>query len=267
MKGYSMLRKTLLAASLALLAFAAAKPASATPTFLEPYGDIFGARTFLSSPADSRPKDALQTQESKKENPTRRIIAQGFVRDSDLFFLGGGGLGYADVSNPSHPWSINANIFDADPDGPGTDVIGFDVNGKFVLWQPASANLPVVSVVGRFMRITNAADRFDALLAADQRLTKDLYLTANLGYGNVDFDGGGNVDAFVPGFGLTWSVSPKLSVSANYIVDNAAEVFHDAGGGDFWSASATYTFNHPLAVRAGGGKHGTVFANIIGKWD
>lgn len=264
-----MLRKTLLAASLALLAFVAAKPASATPTFLEPYGDIFGARTFLGSSADTRPKDALQTQEPNKENPTRRIIAQGFIRDSDLFFLGGGGFAYADSSNPRNPWSINVNIFNASPDGFGSDEVGFDVNGKFVLWQPTSPNLPVVSVVGRFMRVSDRFDRFDALIAADQRLTKELYLTANLGYGNVDFDfqNVNSVDAFVPGFGLTWIVSPKLSVSANYIVDNAAEVFHDGGGGDFWSASATYTFNRTVAVRAGGGKHGTAFLNLIGKWD
>jgi hypothetical protein len=264
-----MLRKTLLAASLALLAVVAARPASATPTFLEPYGDIFGARTFLGSPADTRPKDALQTQESNKETPTRRIIAQGFIRDSDLFFIGGGGLAYADASHPGHPWSINANIFNADPDGFGSSDIGFDINGKLVLWQPASPKLPVVSVVGRFMRVTDRFDRFDALIAADQAITKDIYLTANLGYGNVDFDFAGvnSVDAFVPGFGLTWVVSPKLSVSGNYIVDNAAEVFHDAGGGDFWSASATYTFNRTLAVRAGGGKHGTAFFNLIGKWD
>jgi hypothetical protein len=264
-----MLRKTLLAASLALLAFVAAKPAAATPVFLEPYGDIFGARTFLSSPADARPKDALQTQESKKENPTRRFIAQGFVRDADLFFLGGGGIAYADGSRANNPWSVGLNVFNVSPDGFGGDEIGFDISGKFVLWQPANRNLPVVSVVGRYLNISDAAERFDVLVAADQRLSDNLYLTANLGYGHVDYDVAGvdSDDDFVPGIGLTWNVMPRLSISGNYIIKNDAEVFNGGSGEDFWSIAGTYTFSEMFAARVGGGKHGTVFLNLIGKWD
>ena len=59
-----MIRKSLLAASVMVLALGAGKAASAEPVFLEPYGELNSARTFSSSPADSRPKDALQGQNS-----------------------------------------------------------------------------------------------------------------------------------------------------------------------------------------------------------
>jgi hypothetical protein len=264
-----MVRKSLLVASLATLALVTGRPASAAPTFLEPYADIFGARTFLASPTDKRPKDVLQTQPSKKENPERRFLVHGFARDNDRYLLAGGGVGYADVSRPNNPWSVNVSIFNMDPDGPGRNEVGWDITGKLVLWTPDRDNLPVVSVIGRFIDLKRQVERFDILLAADQKITDDLYLTVNLGYGHNDFDVRGvpSVGAFVPGFGATYRLSPRLSVSGNYTARNAAEVFHGRRGEDFWSAAATYTIDRNFAVRAGGGKHNTVFAQLIGKWE
>jgi hypothetical protein len=263
-----MLRKTLIAALLALLAVGAGGPAKANPVFLEPYPDIFQARTFLASPTDPRPKDALQQQKSKKENPTSRIVADAFARDSSTFFLVGGGLGYANAAVPGHPWSLNANFFDTQIDHTNIDEFGFDVNGKLVIWQPKKG-LPVTSIVGRYQEFNNLYKRWDALLAMDQAVTKDLYLTANLGYGRVDFDtaGLGNVDAFVAGIGATYQVSPHISLSGNYVPDNAVEISNGRRGEDFWSAAATVTFGRMLAFRAGGGKHGTIFGSLIGKFD
>ncbi len=49
----------------------------------------------------------------------------------------------------------------------------------------------------------------------------------------------------------------RLSISGNYVFDNAAD------GEDFWSISAHYNLGDNSTVRFGGGKHGTLFANYI----
>ena len=257
-----MIKKSLFAASLALLAVGAGRSASAGPVFLEPYGEIFGARTFISSPADSRPKDALQTQDTRKEEPTQRFLVSPFVRDDDNVFLIGGGLAYANAANPRHPWSLNFNYANVDIDGTNFDFNVFDINGKIVAWQPDDPKLPVVSLVGRYQDFEDIGNRWDILVAADQGLGKDLYFTANLGWANADPDFASDDESdFVAGVGLTWKAMKKLSVSANYVIDN------DVDGEDFWSISAFWTFDEMSAVRVGAGKHGTVFANYIAKFD
>jgi hypothetical protein len=196
------------------------------------------------------------------ENPTQRFLVSPFFRtssnrgfDADLF---GGGIGYASVNNPRHPWSLSASYFNTDFDPGDFDFNTFDVVGKYVLWQPDNQKAPVVSLVGRYQAANHdIEDRFDVLLAADQRICPSLYLTANLGWADrFDSD-------FVAGFGATWRSSrlPKLSLSANYVVDN------DVDGEDFWSLSAIWAFDKTSSIRVGGGKHDTWFVNYNAKWD
>ena len=269
-----MVKRSLVCASLALLAASAAQPASADTKFFEPYGNIFGARTILGSPADARPKDALQTQESRREEPTRRIAVSPFFNTEDLGNVGdttyfGGTLAYASTANPEHPWQLYASIFNLNVDidrpfGFDDDFFGFDIVGKYVLWTPAEPNLPVVSVVFRYMDVEDIGNRWDAALAADQRLSDEFYLTANLGWADADPDGaGGGESDFIPGFGLSWhprSYRP-LSLHFDYVVDN------DVDGEDDWSISAIHTFGDTFAARVGGGKHSRFFGNLVAKWD
>jgi hypothetical protein len=258
-----MIRKTLLAATIALATAGIAGPAAAqSPIFFEEYGDIFGARTFLGSSADARPKSALQDSESKVENPASRWLISPTYRRSDVgpgdVSLFGIGVGYASAGNPRHPWSVGVGYFNTDFDFGqfDFDVNTFDLGAKYVLWTPESNNLPVVSLIGRYQIVDEGVDdRIDILLAADQRLSDNLYLTGNLGYAD-QFD-----SDFQAGFGLTWRASRQLSLSANYVVDN------DVNGEDFWSIAATWAASRDLAVRLGGGKHSTFFINGLWKID
>src|SRR5687768_7087048 len=137
-----MNRKWLFLVSLGLLA-GVARPGSADPKFLEPYGNIFGARTFLSLTDDARVKDALQNQPTGDEDGKDRFLATGFYRrfdlpreragDLDVDILGGG-LAYA-RGGSRRAWSLNFNFIGADAES-GADSFnldGFDISAKFVV--------------------------------------------------------------------------------------------------------------------------------------
>lgn len=254
------MRKSFLAlAGVVLLSTGLLRPVQADPKFLEPYGGIFAARPFLAAPGDERPKDALQAQGAKTEVPARRLLVSPFVWNNDDATTYGIGFGYASVHNPRHPWSVGFRYYNTEFDGPGSsDTVDADL--KVALWAPADARLPVVSLVGRYQDYDDLGERADVLLAADQRLSRDLYATANLGWAD-HIDGRGS--DFVAGFGATWRSArmPRFSLSADYTVDN------DVDGEDFWSVSGLYTLGRTSAVRVGGGKHGTVFANLFAKLD
>ena len=260
-----MVKKTLLAASL-LLAVGAGRPASADPKFLEPYGNIFAARTFLAAPGDDRPKDALQGQESKVQDPQRRLILSPFFRtgnalgtDVDVDYFGVG-VGYASVANPRHPWSLSGSYYNVEADFGPFDVEAdvFDIVGKFVLWQGANPSTPAISAIGRYQAFSDDIDdRIDVLLAADQRITDSIFLTANVGWADQD------ENDFVAGIGGTWRAPgmPKLSLSLDYQIDN------DLDQEDFWTLSALYAIDRTSTLRVGGGKHNTWFFNYFAKWD
>ena len=255
-----MVRKTCLAAGLALLALAASRPAEAHPRFIEPYGRLWQARTFLCTPVDKRPKDALHAQASRIDDPRQRFIVSPFARDDDESSQYGIGVAYANAQNEWHPWSIQGSYFHGEFDGPG-DYDGGEVNGKFVLWQPANPKLPVVSVVGSWIHFSSLGDRYDALLAIDQCIFDRMYFTANLGWAWLDNDFGGSQDDFAAGVGLTYVIRQNLSISADYLFDN------DVEGEDTWSVAALWAIDRSWAVRAGGGKHNLVFGNLIWKTD
>jgi hypothetical protein len=242
-----------------LVAAAAAGPAQADPKFLEAYGNIFAARPSLTGAGDDRPKDALQGQASKVEDPARRLLVSPFLWNNDDVTTYGIGFQYASVHQPRHPWSVGFAYYNSEFDGGGNaDTI--DVNAKFVLWRPEEANLPVVSLVGRYQDYDDLGERADVLLAADQQLTRELFATANLGWAD-HIDGAGS--DFVAGFGATWRPARyrKLSLSADYVLDN------DVDGEDSWSLSALWALDRTSSVRVGGGKHGTIFFNYFAKWD
>lgn len=246
------------AAAVALLS-AGGAPAHADPKLTEPYGSLFSARPPLPLPGDARPQDALQAQSDPSNPPTRRLTVSPFVvSDSDATAYGVG-FGYASAHCPRHPWSVGFRYFNTEPDG-GGDFDTVDLDARLVLWNPADANLPVVSIVGRYQDYDDRGERVDLLLAADQKLTQELFATVNLGWAD-HVDGVGS--DFVGGLGLTWRTPrlPRLSLSADYVLDNNVD------GEDFWTVSARWALDQTSSVRLGGGKHGTVFANYTAKWD
>lgn len=261
-----MVKKIVIVGALALLAAGGARPAAADDKFLEPYLELFGARTILASPADGRAKDALQGQASKVEAPKRRFAVsfQANRADNDGFqTLGyGGGLAYADVSNARHPWQVSFAGFGVHTDvgAAESDDSGFDIGIKYVVMTPPDTRLPVLGLVMRYQDepFFGGQHRFDVLLAADQKLSRDAFLTVNAGWGRVT--GGVGAD-FVAGVGATWRASRQLSVSAEYEIDNDLE-FEDE-----WSIGATWAFDRMSSVRLGTGKHGLVFGNLTMKFD
>lgn len=234
--------------------------AEAAPVFLERYGHLFAARPALVSPQDTRPRDALQSQSSRVESPSSRLVLSPFVRDDDRTSFFGGAGAFASVANPAHPWSVEFTYSRLGLDG-GESYDTLSAAGRVVLWQPADPRLPVVSLVGSYFDPDDLGRRWDLLLAADQKVSDTLFFTANLGYGRSNFGLGRWESDFVPGFGLTYSPCPRFSLAADYLVDN------DVDTGDAWSLSAIYAFDSTSSVRVGGGKHGLVFANYLAKWD
>jgi hypothetical protein len=274
-----MFKRSLLAASLAVLAFGAVRPASADPKFLDTYGGIYSARPLMGIPDDDRPKDAIMAQKNK-EGKDSSFYASPFYRFSRFHFGNGdgffdvmqygGSFTYANVRSEKHPIQLQANIFNTNLDvhfrgrHNETDISGGDFVGKLGLMVPKSAGAPAVSFVGRYQKIENAGSRVDALLAVDQRVAQGLFLTGNVGYGLNDPDSNPHdTDAIVSGVGFTWSPSrwPKLSLSGDYTLDNALD------GEDFWSASLAYSFTNRAAIRVGGGKNSTIFANYVGRFN
>lgn len=255
------MRRTSLIAGLAALAAAAASPAAANPKFLEPYFDIFGARTILAAQGDTRPKDALQGQMSEKENPTRRwaVGFQGFNADggADTTRLGGG-LTYADAGSARHPWQASFNAWHQNNAG-AADFSGYDFVAKYVLLTPQNEHAPVVSVVARYVGFSDSTNRWDALLAADQKITRDVYFTANVGWGKLTVPGFG--DDLVAGLGANWRACSQLSFFINYVIDN------DVDGEDTWAAGGTWAVNQRFSMHFGGGKHQLFFGSIAAKFD
>jgi opacity protein-like surface antigen len=273
-----MLKKCLLTAALALLAVGVGKPAAAAPVFLEPYGELFGARTHLASWEDARVVDALAGQDSRSADPEERFAVSPFFRrmtlrvpgpDADVVLLGIG-VAYANINMPDHPWSVNLNFLHGNIDTGGFDRSsdGFDLNGKFVLWQPENRWLPVASIVGRFQTLDGIGDRWDVLLAIDQQIHRRLFATANIGWSWVSFDAGGisDRDDYTAGLGVTWAVTPRISISADYQFDSDTEHLYGVGG-DWWSLSASWAIDRTSSIRVGGGKGNTWFANYIAKFD
>ncbi len=265
-----MFKKTLLAASLALLAVGVAQPAKADATFLEPYGNTFTARPLLALPGDTRPTDAFTGQASNTEDPTQRFFVSPFFRLSSTPFGGGDidstqlgvGVGYANTG-VKFPFLVSASFFNTnvDIDGVGeNDAFSFDVTGKIVLWHK-QASLPVISVVGRFQNYDDVGQRYDVLLALDQKVANSLFVTANVGYASADPELAASTEAVVARFGATYRASQALSFSADYTLDNAVD------GQDFWTLSGTWAANKDIAVRFGGGKRDTFFGNLIWKTD
>src|SRR5205823_2634100 len=121
-KAKSMLVKSLCAASVASLALLASapRPAAAAPTFLEPYGTIFSARTQVASTEDGRSKDALQAQQGKEPEHRSAILLSPFYSRSGSGGIDqstwGGGIAYVTAANPRHPWAVNFNYLHTDLD-------------------------------------------------------------------------------------------------------------------------------------------------------
>ena len=233
--------------------------ASADARFLEPYGELFQARTFLASPQDDRPKDALQSQPSGADAPRSRFLVTPFVRDSDREFKPGIGFGYASNGFPRHPWEVGFTYFSWQVPGRRGSFDTLEAGGKIVLSQPKRADLPVLSLAGWYTDPEELGYRVNVAVAADQKISREIYATANLGWAHQT----GLGSDFVSGFGATYHPSrlPRLSLSADYVPRNnvAAE--------DLWSVSALWSFDRTSAVRLGGGKHGAVFANYYARFD
>jgi hypothetical protein len=269
-----MVRNSLIAASLVLLAVGVCLPAAADLKTLEPYGGIYSARTLLGSPDDKRPKDAQQSQGSRVADPKERfavspLFAHSDGKGTDLSSYGGT-FAYANSGSRSHPWQIQGSIFNnhVDESGVGSaDLLQFDVTGKFVLFQPARKDLPVVSIIGRYADYDTLGRRYDVLIAADEAIGRHMFGTVNLGWSKFDCDCNMPGD-LVAGLGLTYVLSRRFSISADYTFENNSDL------ADLWTVALSYSINRDSLVRLGGGKNSTlsrnsnlVFVNYVLKFD
>lgn len=267
-----MVKRTLIGVTLALLTAGVCQPVKADTKFLEPYDNLFGARTILGSPADTRPKDALQAQASNVKDPKTRVSVSPFFRVYDLEFgdeasLLGGTFTWADMHNVRHPFQAQVSLFSYRSDTllrGESDKFSYDANFRYVIWTPERTNLPVMSVIYRHRWTSEYERRTDALFAADQQLTHDLYATLNLGWAEryQNFENERDND-FVPGFGLTWHPRSwnRFSTSFDYVFHNEVD------GEDHYGFSFLYTLDKLSSVRIGAGKHNLVYGNYIAKLD
>lgn len=265
--------KSPITAALALLAAGICGPASADLKLFEPYGGIYSARTFLGSASDTRPKDAVQNQTPKGGAANHGfaispLFADSNGRGTDLTSYGGT-IGYANSRSPRHPWQIQGEALNNDVRvrrGVGTDILQLGLTGKYVLFQPEDEDLPVVSFVGRWVNYEAFGQRYDLLIAADQKVGRRMFATANAGWASISCDC--SHTAMVAGLGLTYVVSPRLSLSGDYTLSNAVD------GSDLWTVAASYAFSRNSILRIGGGKNSTlgqnrglIFANYVFKFN
>ncbi|MCC2669608.1 MAG: hypothetical protein K0Q72_2079 [Armatimonadetes bacterium] len=256
-----MLKKTLIAVSLGILAFGLGRPAAAQNTFLDEYGLISGARPAQGVRDANTPRNALQGQEAEGASKTT-FIAGGFFGQQDFgpgdVTRWGGGLGLIGAQNPDHPWQLTASFFNTNLDAGGfdDDFFGWSVGGKYVITLPKSGREPVVSVVGTYSDVSDVGESLFFGLAVDQKVTPSLYLTGNLGW--LHAENGGDENDLYGGLGatLTTGRAPRLSLSADWQFEN------DVTGRELWTVSALYAVNNNVAVRLGGGKDNLFFGNI-----
>lgn len=265
-----MFKKSLIVASLALLAIGAGQPASAAPLFLENYNDIFGARTFLQSEGDKRPSGLIDDRASKDaENPKTRFIANPALRTTNVrggdVTQYGGSVGYANSSNARHPWELYVDLGITNVDaGPGDqDYFSYAPTFKWVAFGGDRPSGPIVSFVGRWADANGLGERWDALLAVDQNLGQNFFLTANVGWADLDPDAGNGDDDFVAGVGATWRPRQwkNFAIAGNYVIDN------DVDGQDFWGVNLQYAPDAQSTLRIGVGKHQTWLFNWAWKFD
>lgn len=233
--------------------------AVAEPVFLDTYGGLHSARSFLRSPGDERPLDAWQSWGEPDSTPAHRFLAGLFYRDDDRFTMPGGGFAVAGRVGRVG-WSGDFFYGRLDPAGaPGTfDTLG--VSGRLLLWEPPSADEPVVSLVGSFFDPEDLGRRWDLLLAADQRLNQSAFATLNVGVTQGNFGLSGTQTDLSVGLGATWVLRPGLSLSGDYVFEN------DVRGDDGWSVSATWAFSSGGSLRLGGGEE-RWFAAYVRRWD
>jgi hypothetical protein len=260
-----MLKNTLIAVSLGILAFGVGRPAAAQTTFLNEYGLLSGGRVAQGVKDSVVPRNALQGQRLEEEPKNTFVFSGGFSRQ-DLgvgdTMTWGGGIGLIGVQNPDHPWQLTASAFNTNLDSGGIDddFFGWSVGGKYTISLPKNADLPAISAVATYSDVNSLGETLFLGAAADQRITPSLYLTGNLGWLHAE-NGGFNENGMFAGIGATFTSGrwPRLSLSGDFLFEN------DVTREDLWTIAALYAVNDNVAVRVGGGKHDLIFANVYVK--
>lgn len=259
-----MLKNTLIAVSLGILALGMGRPAAAQTTFLNEYGLLSGGRVAQGVRDSNVPKNALQAQKIE-EDPKNTLVFSGNFSRQDVgpgdVMTWGGGLGLIGTQNPDHPWQLTASAFSTNFDigNFDDDFFGWSVGGKYTISLPKTNDLPALSVVGNYTDVSDLGESLFFGLAADQKITPSLYLTGNLGW--IHAENGVEENALFGGIGATFTSArfPRLSISGDFVFEN------DVTGEDLWTVGALYAVNDNVAVRVGGGKHSLVFANLYVK--
>jgi hypothetical protein len=261
-----MLKKYLMVGAVALLAAGTAKPAAAQDPALvnlnSPYTRLHRAGTSLARPMDMRPWDALVVRRNEMVKPELfQVGAYGewLERFDDDRVAYGGQLIYTNQRNKQFAFELwgGAENLSVDFDGgDDDDFLDWRVGGKIVLWDGTfSGDGPATTTLSLVKEYSDAEDlghAFSVGLALDQAITRNIYLTANVGYANFDSDFGDDFDddGITAGFGAVYSFNPKLSLSLEYIV-NTDFTFQDD-----WAGGIQYRFTDNIVGRAWGGKHG-----------
>jgi len=256
-----MLKQTLIAVSLGLLALGAGRPAAAQVRFLNEYGLIAGARPAQTTKEDVLPRNAMQAQ-GGEEDSSHTFVVGGFFGRQD--FLGGditqwgGGVGLIGNTDPRHPWQITARFFNTNLDVAGfeDDAFGYAVGGKYVFNATGKRTEPVASFFGEYSDVSRYGEALQLGIAVDQRVSNSIYLTGNIAWTHVE--NGAAENDLTGGVGVTLASGrwPRLSFSADYQWEN------DIVGEDLWSVSALYAATDNLSLQIGGGKNDLIFGSI-----
>lgn len=260
-----MVKQTLAAAGLAVLVLGAAAPAHAefTPfnfNITDPYGRVTSARTFLSSPDDTRPDAGLLLNRDRSARESFVITPFGGTLDGNSRY--GVGIAYANSTSAKHPYELDLSWSHFRFDG-GPNFDSFVLQGKYEVYNPKSRSLPVISIFGgvepqggKFSPGTS----WGAGVLADQAITKRLYLTGQVGW--TQFQPGGNAygkDVIQSGVGASYQFGRHLSLSGDYMLKNSLD------GEDRWTATVNYAPSKHLVLKAGGGKHDYYFGSLSWK--
>lgn len=258
-----MIKQTMAALTVGLLAVAVAQPAKATEANLfEPFHNTHSARTFHEQREGGKRGTIWLGGEYRNSS-----IPRGFGDHDIDFEWFRGGLGYAEDR-----WQVgfSAGNLNTDVEGPfggDDDEFVWDINAKWNFWRSRDGKADLAAVFN-YRDFGNDVSRFDGLLAAQYRFHRDLTGVVNLGYGHIDYDFDDQGD-FVGSIGLLWHPANwrRFTLGVDYTFANEADFLTGNAMDDYdnWSVKAGYFVTDNIQVTAGGGKRNLFFVGLNGR--
>lgn len=258
-----MIRRTMAALSLGLLAVAA-QPASATERNLfEPFNNTHSARTFHNQQPKQGGKGTIWLGGEYQSSS----IPDGNGTDDSIDFQHyRGGIGYA-----QDRWQIGASFGNLNVDGEGfeDDRFVWDVHFKANFWRSQN-NRSNLAAIFNYRNFADQAERFDGVLAGEHRFGRDFSGVVNIGYGKTKYEFGGDGEGFVGSVGFIWHPANwrRFTLAADYTLGNEVDVLTGNNFNedyDNWSVKAGYFVTDNIQLTAGGGKRQNFFVGVNGR--